>query len=225
MSDRNVLFLTFASCALLLMGAGPAHQLEEVTELPEGVPPEIAAQLDTDGYRITGPKGILCDLWFLKQVEIAADFEPKLNIKYPFASGQLVGLIRVEKKSRYTDFRGQRIRSGLHTLRYGQQPEDGNHIGTSVIADYLLAVPAKNDTSTETISGAKKLTDQSAKAVRGTHPAIFSLMEVKTAAKQPTLEHDEEHEFWILNFAAKGSQNGKSVDVPIRMVTVGQAEG
>ena len=45
----------------------------------------------------------------------------------------------------FTDFRGQEIKKGVYTLRYGQQPEDGNHIGTSELADFLLAIPAGVD--------------------------------------------------------------------------------
>ena len=92
-----------------------------------------------------GPKGTICDVSFVKSLAVRPGFKPELNVKYPFTSGQLIGVLRVSKKASFTDFRGQELKAGVYTLRYGQQPEDGNHIGTSEVYDFLLALPAKID--------------------------------------------------------------------------------
>ena len=142
----------------------------------------------------------------------------------------MIGLLNVEKKTRFADFRGQRVRSGVYTLRYGKQPQDGNHIGTSELADYLLAIPTADDTKPDKITPNKKLHEQSAKTTRATHPAIFSLMTTEkpgnTVKEGPVahLEHDDTHEWWIFNTTASGKEGDKSVDVPIRLVIVGKTQ-
>ena len=138
-------------------------------------------------------------------------FKPTLSVKYPFTAGQLVGLLQVHAKTGYTDFRGQELKPGVYTLRYGQQPEDGNHVGTSELADFLLALPAKVDQDPKPIFGFEDLSSKSAKSAGATHPAIFSMVPggkkpIKTAA----VTHDEDHGFWILNVPAPAKTKAKT---------------
>jgi hypothetical protein len=142
-------------------------------------------------------------------------------VKYPFTPGQLVGVINVPRRSGLTDFKGHEIESGLYTLRYGQQPMDGNHIGTSDTADFLLAVPIANDADPAPIADLKSLFTRSAEASGTTHPAIFSLLPADADSAEPGLAHDAEHEFWILQLvAASGDEK-----LPLRMIVVGESKG
>jgi hypothetical protein len=230
MNFRRPFLLLFAVAALFLSAAKPAYQVEAVASLPEGVPPAIAAVLDPKGHSVAGPDGKLCQIWLVKNVELQPAFQPTNNVKYPFQAGQLIGLLNVEKKTRFEDFRGQRVRSGLYTLRYGKQPEDGNHIGTSELADYLLAIPVAVDTKPDKITPNKKLHEQSAKTTRATHPAVFSLMAAdkpgSTEKSKPTayLDQVEGRELWIFNTTAHGKDGDKTFEVPIRLVVVGKTQ-
>ena len=162
MTLRRGFYLTFAVCVLLLTAAGPTHQLKKVSGVPEELSAEVKATLNADGYSIVDEKGAVCELWLRKEISLAPDFKPSLTIKYPFQVGELIGVMRIPAQQKFKDFRGQRVRSGAYTLRYGKQPADGNHIGTSVLSDYLVAVPAADDTSPQTLADAKKLHKQSA---------------------------------------------------------------
>lgn len=230
MSFRKPFLLCFALAALSLAAAKPAYQLDAVDALPEGVPAAIAPVLDPKGHSVTGPDGKLCQIWLVKNLELQPAFKPSNNVKYPFQAGQLIGLLNVEKKTRFEDFRAQRVRSGLYTLRYGKQPEDGNHIGTSELADYLLAIPVAVDTKPDKITPNKKLHEQSAKTTRATHPAVFSLMATDKAGNAEKskatahLDQAQGHDWWIFNATAHGKDGETTIEVPIRLVIVGKTQ-
>jgi hypothetical protein len=224
MSLRSFFYLALAVSAAFLAGASGDKTLEKVAAVPEGISPEIAASLDPHGSRIESGEGTVCDVWLLKQLAIKGGFKPSQNVKYPFQPGQLIGVLRVGDKVEFTDFRGQPVKPGVYTLRYGQQPQDGNHLGTSEVSDFLLAIPVATDTDPKPLGPIDKLQKASAKAVGTNHPAIFSLLPVESAVAAATLAKDESNR-WVLGLPARGTQDGKKVPVSLRLVVVGKAEG
>ncbi len=224
MNVRTLFFLVFAASGTLLVSAEETHKLAPLQQAPDGLSKKITPLLNPNGFRISGPKGAVCDVWLAKSVPIIPGFKPALSVKYPFAPGQLLGALRVAKGSGFTDFRGQNIATGLYTLRYGQQPEDGNHIGTSETADFLLALPAKMDTDPKPIAGPDKLSEQSAKSVSSTHPAIFSLLPSEKPPKKATLNYEDDREFWIVTLTISGIAQDKKIKVPLRFVAIGRAQ-
>ena len=195
-------------------------KLEAVDALPDGLSKEVAAVMQPSGQRVVGDNGPVCSVWLSKDVPAKAGFKPSLSVKYPFAPGELIGVLQVQAKSKFTDFRGQQMKPGVYTLRYGQQPEDGNHIGTSDLADFVLAIPAATDSDSKPISGFESLTKKSAKATGSNHPAIFSLLPADKPAEKATLTHEREKNWDILSssVAAKGGSK-----VALRMVVVGKS--
>lgn len=201
------------------------YQLAKAETPPDGLPEAVAAAVGESGVRINGPQRELCQLWLAKAVPVAADFQPSAAVKYPFASGQLIGVLQVPRRSGLTDFRGNEIERGVYTLRYGRQPMDGNHIGTSDLADFLVAIPADRDDAPVVLEDVARLHELSAAASGTTHPAIFSLQPVAAAAAEPALTHDEAREFWILQVNLPAQQGGATKPLPLRVVIVGVSEG
>jgi hypothetical protein len=195
------------------------NKLEPVEGLPDGISKEVAAVMQAQGHRIAGAGGPVCSVWFVKEVPTKANFKPTLNVKYPFAPGELIGVLQVQVKSKFTDFRGQEMKSGVYTLRYGQQPEDGNHVGTSDLADFLLAIPAAMDSDPKPIAVFKDLAKRSAKSAGGTHPAIFSLLPADKSADKPTLTHDKDKNLVMLTAALTAKGGSK---IALRMVAIGK---
>lgn len=195
-------------------------KLEEATGIPDGVSKEVAAMVDPKGHQVVGKSGPVCSVWLVKEVPTKANFKPTLSVKYPFAPGELIGVLQVQAKSKYTDFRGQEIKAGVYTLRYGQQPEDGNHVGTSDLADFLLAIPAAMDTDPKPIDKFDALSQRSAKTAGSTHPAIYSLLPSDKPVEKPTLTHNsaKEHTMLSTTISAKGGAK-----VPLRMVVIGKS--
>jgi len=220
-----VLILTVfvvSSGLLLATAAAPSHKLGRTKTLPKGVGVKIAALIDKAGFQISSSKGPVCSVWLVKDVPIRDKFKPSLSVKYPFTAGQLVGLLQVHGKNGYTDFRGQELNPGVYTLRYGQQPEDGNHVGTSELADFLLALPAKIDQDPKPIFGFEDLSMKSAKSAGATHPAIFSMLPAEKPIKAASVSHDEDHDFWILNVAAAAKTKTKATKVNLRFIAIGR---
>ena len=218
---------SFTLAAILLSSSltlADDYDLEELKETPEGLAPAMAKLLDVEGFRITGEKGPVVDLWLVKGVEVKPNFSPTFSQAYPFTPGQLLGALRVPKGGEYHDFRGQTLKEGTYTLRYGLQPMDGNHVGSSETYDFILALPAKSDTKLEPISMAKELAGHSAKAAGATHPAIFSLLDPSDAGRRAKVEQDSKTKHWILGLRHKGTADGKSETVKIRLVVVGESE-
>ena len=201
------------------------HTLNAAKTVPQGLSPAIAKLLAAEGFQVAAKKGAVVEIWLLKEVALKPDFKPGFTQMYPFASGQLLGALVVPEGAKFTDFRGQAMSPGTYTLRYGLQPMDGNHVGTSQTFDFMLALPAKGDVGTEPIKTFAELAKISAKAAGSAHPAIFSLLDPKAAEEKPKLVHDRPTDHWILSFAAKGKAADKSVDFKVRLVIVGQFEG
>lgn len=202
------------------------YTVEAAQESPEDVSDDIKAALSPEGIHVEGPRRGLCDIWLAKELATIEDFEPRLTIKYPLTPGQFVGVMVVPRRAGLTDFRGQEIEDGVYTLRYGQQPMDGNHIGTSATSDFLLALPAGEDEDPAAIEDVDALFSRSADAAGTTHPAIFLLLPVEEDqagdGESAELVHNEDDEFWILEFSAATEGDEK---LPMRLVVVGESKG
>ena len=204
---------------------GDDGKLTAIEKAPTGVAEKMAAALSVKGQQIEAGGATIGSVWLVKQLDAKPDFKPTLAVKYPLTPGQLVGVIEIVKKSEFTDFRGQDVAAGVYTLRYGQQPVDGNHVGTSDLADFLLAIPAKLDTDPALLKMSEAMHKLSAKTAGSNHPAIFSLLPPKADEKIPALTHDTGKHFWILSLTADGKAGDAAIKIPLRVVIVGVSEG
>ncbi len=223
---KNWGILTIAILILvqaLPLTAAETHKLDAISKLPAELPAGVAKQLRPEGITVVGPDGPVCDIWFGKDISVPAEFNPTLTVKYPFASGQFLGALRVHASGGFTDFRGQELNAGLYTLRYGRQPEDGNHIGTSETYDFLLALPTNIDDGTGVISNEDELSEKSGQAAGSTHPAILSMLPTEKKPEKPELEHDSNHDFWIATLPCQVKRGDKADSLALRFVVVGRA--
>ncbi|MSR58303.1 MAG: hypothetical protein EXS05_11615 [Planctomycetaceae bacterium] len=215
-------------CGIFVPNATRAadRTVAELKEAPTGLSPAIAAAIHDSGYRISGADGVICDVWLAKEVPLKPKFKTSLRIKYPFQTGQLLGVIRYPESSKPNDFRGQELKPGTYTLRYGLQPDDGNHLGTSEIRDFLVGCPPQEDVNPKRVEDLKKLFKLSTGASGTTHPAIFLLIPppekpFETAA----VRTDDEKHLLIFEANLNGKDADQSVSVPVSLVTVGKSDG
>ncbi len=180
--------------------------------------PAIAKTLSAKGTKIIkGKSRTLCDVWFCETWKAKANFKPTNTVLYPFEVGQLVGVVRF--KSKGADFRGQEIPAGVYTVRYAQQPVDGNHVGTSNTLDFLLLLPAGDDKNVEPMD-AKALFKTSAKVAGTSHPAMLTLQSASSGEEATSLRHAEAEDFWILRTTGKTSAG----ELPLEVVIVGESK-
>jgi hypothetical protein len=194
-----------AICAILILGqtalAADEYKVEKLDDGPPAdvLSAEVVAKLAPTGHKVVAADGkTVCEIWLAKQLDVKPNFEPTLTILYPLRSGSLVGALRFPQKG--SDFRGQEIASGVYTLRYADQPEDGNHIGTFETRDFLLMLPAAADRDPKTLEG-DDFFATSAEAAGSTHPAIIPLLKPR-AGDAPAMRHVEDMEWWVLRLPA-----------------------
>ncbi|MDZ4687522.1 MAG: hypothetical protein SH850_20825 [Planctomycetaceae bacterium] len=213
------------ACVILLLAAtsvwSAEGKLTAVKSPPAGLSDAVKAALAPTGQQVSADGAAVCTVWLAKSLAVKDGFKPSSTVKYPFTPGQFIGVMLVEKKSEFTDFRGQEVAAGAYTLRYGQQPVDGNHVGTSELYDFLLAVPAATDADPAAIKTPEDLFKRSAKTAGSNHPAIYSLLPPAAEAQAAAIEHDSGKEYWILTVLGQDAA-GKAI--PMKLIVVGKSE-
>jgi hypothetical protein len=214
--------LTFAA-ALQLSAALNAqeYRAEKLSEPPpaDALAPELVQTLETSGVRVFKGQTPLVDLWLRKEWPAKAGFQPSSAVLYPFEMGDLLGVARY--KSRASDFRQQEIPAGVYTVRYAQQPEDGNHLGTSDTRDFLLLIPATADRQAAKLAP-PKLFEASAKAAGTTHPTMLSMLPSATG-ETPAIALNEERELVGVRVKGQANAGGKAAPLAVTIVVVGHA--
>ena len=191
--------------------------------LPQDVPASIAAALASgDGVRVTFDGDTRLDFWWVKGLPVKAGSDP---VSWAHVEeGALVGLVRVS--SDFRDIRGRIIKPGTYTLRYGIQPQNGDHLGISPFREFLLLSPSALDQDAAP-RGHEGTIEISKRAIGGSHPAVWSLDPPVAAAEQAVLsshETDLGHEAVILEVPV--TRDGKTAGtLKFGLVLVGRIEG
>ena len=175
---------------------------------------KIAPQIASRGVKVMrGEKRTVCEIWPAKAWPAEPAAKTSSSVLYPFHVGQLMGAIRFKRKS--NDFKDQEIASGTYTLRYGHQPVDGNHVGTSDTRDFLVLIPADADLSPDPLAE-KDMFKLSAKAAGTKHPAIFPLIK-PAAGPVPAVRHVEDKGWWAVRLAPdnKADAAGGAIELVI----------
>jgi hypothetical protein len=209
-------------CLCVHSASAQEYKVEKVdTAAPaDALPAEIAATLAPAGFKLVKGERTVCEIWLCKEWSIAADAKTGGDVIYPLTPGQLVGVARYPRKA--TDFRDQDIAAGVYTLRYGQQPVDGAHVGTSPTRDFLVAIPAAKDKSPATIDY-KALVAGGKETSGSGHPAILSLQRPGEATEALAVREDAEHEWTIVRFTGKAKAGDAAKDLAVELVLVGVA--
>jgi hypothetical protein len=189
--------------------------------LPSDLAPPVMALLTPgDGVRVTIEQTTL-DFWWVKSLTVTGT-EP--SVWTHVEEGTLLGAVRVSADFR--DIRGRVIKPGTYTLRYGIQPQNGDHLGISPFREFLLLSPAAMDADAPP-RGHEGAVEISKRTIGGSHPAIWSIDPPVAAAGQSVLAtHKTElgHEAVIVEVPL--SRDGKPVDtLKFGVVLVGRIEG
>ena len=217
--NRSIFTTVLVVLSLAVTAVAQEYKAEKFEGAPpaDALSPEVAATIGSLGCKVTRDGSrVLCEIWPCKVWNLAST-KTSDTVLYPFTPGQLIGVIRFPRKS--SDFRQQEIPAGVYTLRYGQQPEDGAHVGTSPTRDFLVLLPPDQDKSPAAIEDFKALS-KAGTAVTGTnHPAILHMVKAPNAGEFLEIRHDKEKDWWILRFGGmvrfKGTPGSERVEVVI----------
>ncbi len=204
---KPVVFLAF-SAALLAQD----YKLEPIATAAPDLPAAFAAAIQPQGYRVTGPKGAWCEVWFRNTIPTGA--KPSDDaIVFPISQGALIGVIRFPAAGE--DRRGQNIKPGVYTLRYSNYPVDGAHQGVAPQRDFALMTPIGSDTDPAATPDFKSLVQMSTKASNSPHPAVLS-MEPPQGSNFPSVAKEGDSDVVL---------NVKVGNVSIGLIVVGKAQG
>lgn len=209
--------MTKCMMALVLMAgfAFPQYKLDSAGAPPDGLAPAVSAVLAQPGTRIHNPDGsVLCEVWMRSEVP-AGTGSSEANVAYPsIPHGALLGVIRFPANG--SDRRGQTIKPGVYTLRFSLYPVDGAHQGVAPQRDFLILVPAADDSDPAAMPEYAELMKWSQKASGTPHPAVLSIAPPLEDAPNPGFVKEGEHD-WMFNTKAGAT--------PIGIILVGTFEG
>jgi hypothetical protein len=213
--------------ALLCAVATTAHAQakysikEEKTAPPKELAPAVAQLLDDGAVQLLDAKGgVVCEVWFRKEVPAKATPEQVKNglTLREIPETTVLGALRVHKTM--IDYRKQKIKEGVYTLRLAYQPADGDHMGTAPNNEFCLAVAAADDKDAA-LMAPKALHEASAKVPGGSHPAVLLLLPPKANADgAPKLEKNEASD-WVLTRPVEVKAGDARAKIGLMLTLVG----
>lgn len=185
-SIKFTILLAFLAGPSLVHAADP-YSVKVVDKAPpEALAPDVRSLVGNQCVQVLDAEGQpLFEYWAPKAIATKASAEKiDKGIAYTdLPESTFMGVLQVAKLT--TDYRRQKIRRGVYTLRMGGQPMDGDHMGTAPYNEFCLLSPAADDKKPALLEQ-KALHELSAKTT-GSHPAVFLLMPAKEAEASPKM--------------------------------------
>lgn len=176
--------------ALLALALAFAPSVSPLTEKPPAeLAAGVAARLAPAAKVVTGDATL--EIWLVQAIDGASQGWGGVD------SGTLVGAMRVT--GTFKEIRGKVVRPGVYTLRYGQQPQNGDHLGISPFREFLLLSPAAIDTDAKVL-GFDGVVALSKDVIGTAHPASLSLDPPEDApgAVRSTYKNESGHDGVVL---------------------------
>jgi hypothetical protein len=181
---------------------------QATTAAPKELSEPVRKLFADKSLQLVGGNGaVVCELWLRKEVPVKATPEQiKNGLTYrEVEESTILGAVRLDQE--WTDYRKQKVKPGVYTLRLGFQPMDGDHMGTAPYSEFCLLVPAGVDQKSDLLE-AKALREASTKAAGGSHPTVLLLFPNEKPADAPKLENKGDNT-WVLMVKEPISVDGK----------------
>jgi hypothetical protein len=216
---RWFLLLLLFTLAPNAFAQNSSYKVEAIGALTEkSVSESVRAALSDKGLRVVDEKGKpVCEVWFSKSISTKKDAVAGANFGQ-ITEGSFVGVINFPSSA--SDYRGQGIKAGFYTLRFGLIMQDGNHLGVSPTRDFLLASPVAEDKDPAAQFKPEDLYKLSRNAAGTSHPSVWSLVPASSKEGLPKVTKNE-HEHIILETRIPTG----SGDLSIGLIVVGKTEG
>jgi hypothetical protein len=222
-SRRWSLILFFALPAVMIAQDGSYSIKISAHSPPKEIDPAIAKLLSPDAIQLLNNQGkTVAELWFRREIPGEATAEQiKNGLTYrELKQTEVLGAVRFDQD--WTDYRKQKIKSGVYTLRLGFQPQDGDHTGVSQFTEFLLLIAAGKDTRPDLMEP-KDMIEASTKTMGTSHPGVLMLFPNNMPAGAPQLV-SKENNHWVLNLKDDVAVNGKKMgSIGIGLALVGNA--
>jgi hypothetical protein len=215
---------TVAAIALLALAVHSSAAATKLTvkvedaEPPKELADPVRALLSGKGMNVLDEKGkLICTIWPAKSLDAKTGAD-KSALKYTnIEETTIAGAVKFAET--WVDYRKQKIKPGVYTLRMAQQPMDGDHMGTAPYNDFLLLLPAAEDRKAELLD-VETMHELSAKSTTRKHPGMMLLFPNKTPPDAPITE-DKPKDHHVLSFAIPVAAGGEKSRLGFSPVILG----
>ena len=193
------------------------------------LPAELRGLLEEPGTRlltpVNGQNTIVAEVWWRKGVPLEKTVAAADDIVYGnLKVGSLLGVLRFppEASDRFReDFRDQKMRPGFYTMRYAQIPSDRAHKDANRYRDAVILSRVSVDTEYNKVLSVDEMLKQSRLASRTRHPAVLSLVPVRTVYKDFPKAVADNSGLCILQAKMHAeNSDGHISDLPIAVILV-----
>jgi hypothetical protein len=172
---KSIILLGMALVVRMVCSAQAADVTVKVAD--KAPPKEIGASIT----KVLQPKAIqvlqgdkpIYEFWFRNEVPLKSQPESPSKGLDVLEETTFLGVAVAPEARR--DYRDDEIEPGTYTMRYGLQPQDGDHLGTSEYLFFVVLIPAKADTELDGIKKYRPMVKASGKATATGHPVVLSL--------------------------------------------------
>jgi hypothetical protein len=190
-------------------------------ELPKELAEPVKALLSDQAVQVSDGDGkLICDIWLRKELPVKANAqEIQKGLTYrQVEQSTILGAIRFAQD--WTDFRKQKIKAGVYTLRLGFQPMDGDHMGTAPYTEFCLLAPAADDKKADLLEP-KALHELSEKSVSGgSHPAVVLLFPNPKPDAEPKIV-SKGNGIWVLSWKEDATAGAQKTSLGIGLTVFG----
>lgn len=175
----------------LPLAAAEEFKVEAAGPPPADIPAAFQALLAREGLRVPGHS----EIWLVaKPPSGAPSAEQAISIP-TLPVGSFLGMLRILAPT--TDRRGQSLKPGWYTLRYGNFPINGDHQGVAPQRDFFVLSPVEADQSPQTTADADAMYSLSRKASGTPHPAVLSFWKEDQNWQAGSIHMEGEHD-WVI---------------------------
>jgi hypothetical protein len=196
--------------------------------VPKEISEPIQKLLVNESIQLLDGEGkLLCEVWFRKEIPAEATPEQvKTGVTFrEVKQTEILGAIQFHKDM--TDYRKQKIKAGVYTMRLAYQPTDGKHTADiSDFTEFALVIKAAADTK-PALMEAKALHDKSGDSLDLAHPGVFMLWPNNKPGKEPAIAAQAKNH-WVIQskcaLVVKGQPTGTSIGIGITLIGHSPAE-
>ncbi len=217
-------YILVAMNAPLLLAQEPVRLTVAAADPPEEVAEPIRKIVDNQAVSLANDESTFFQFWFRKELPLAQPPAGETLALDTLQEGTVLGVLKVGSE-RY-DFRDEEIPEGIYILRFGIQPEDGNHLGVAPTRTFALLIPAQADTQLDPVAH-EELMKAAAVNNAASHPSNLNLQPVEQAdGAFPRLEerNDGQHKVLLLQFPARLSTSGDLTKLNVALVYEGTGQ-
>jgi hypothetical protein len=216
---RAQMLILASQLVLASMAFGQTYKVENA-----GAPPAadlskpLQDALESQGTRMVNDQGgTLLEIWLRKSVPTSSSGGSPDFLYGSLSAGEFLGVLHFPSQG--ADFRGQTIKPGFYTLRYGLIPQDGNHMGVNPTRDAFILCPAAVDNDLSTVLKFDDLVKLGRQSSGTPHPNFLVGAPVSGDSFPAVIKDDQGR--WDLQVKIHGSAG----DLPVAFTVVGKWEG